>query len=52
MAQYYNNATGETYKLNGVSSLKQAWDLAEFVCSRNNWNISMFCHDVKVKYER
>jgi hypothetical protein len=51
MATYTNKATGETYKLNGVNSLEQAWNLAEFVCRRNNWNLSMFCFDVNVKYE-
>lgn len=51
MATYTNKATGETYTLKGIKSLKQAWKLAEFVCRRNNWNFSMFCFDVKVKYE-
>lgn len=49
-ATYHNTATGETYTLKGVKSLEAAWDLAEFVCRRNNWNLSMFCNDVKVKF--
>lgn len=48
-AVYYNRATEETYKIRGVRDLEQAWNLAEFVCNRNNWNLSMFCHDVQVK---
>jgi len=51
MATYTNKATGEKYTLKGVKSLEQAWNLAEFVCRRNNWNFSMFSCDVKVKYE-
>jgi hypothetical protein len=51
MATYFNKATGETYTLKGVNSLKQAWNMAEFVCKRNDWNLSMFCNDVRVKYE-
>lgn len=50
-ATYINKATSEIYKLRGVKSLEQAWNLAEYVCNRNNWNYSMFCNDVTVKYE-
>lgn len=49
MAIYTNTATGEVYQLAGVKSLGQAWNLAEFVCRRMNWNLSMFSYDVKVK---
>lgn len=52
MVIYTNNATGETYTLKGVCSLKQAWNLAEFVCQRNNWNLSTFCFDVTVKFSK
>lgn len=51
MTTYTNTATGETYKLSGVNSLEQAWNLAEFVCRRNNWNLSTFCSDVRVKFQ-
>ena len=47
-ATYRNTATGETYKLSGVKNLRQAWEMAEFVCRRNGWNFAMFCNDVKV----
>lgn len=50
MATYFNKATGETYRLAGVVSLEQAWSLAGFVAGRNGWNISMFSHDVTVKF--
>lgn len=51
MATYTNKATNEVYTLRGVKSLEQAWNMAEFVCRRNNWNLSMFCYDVTVKFE-
>lgn len=50
MATYINKATGEIYTLKGIISLKQAWNMAEFVCKRNNWNLSMFHFDVVVKF--
>lgn len=50
MATYFNKATRETYTLRGITSLKQAWNMAEFVCERNNWNLSMFSYDVVVKF--
>jgi len=49
MATYTNKATNETYRIGGVKNLAQAWNLAEFVCHRMNWNLSMFSYDVKVK---
>ena len=49
MATYTNKATGETYNLGGVKSLKKAWSLAAFVASRNGWNLSMFSYDVTIK---
>jgi hypothetical protein len=39
MGTYTNKSTQETYLIKGVSSLEQAWSLAEFVCKRNNWNL-------------
>jgi len=51
MATYTNKATGETYKMGGVKNLEQAWNLAEFVCNRKNWNFEMFCNDVKVTFK-
>lgn len=51
-ATYTNKATNEVYIINGISSLKQAWNISEFVCKRNNWNHSMFCNDVKVKISK
>lgn len=51
-ATYKNNATGETYKLNGVANLATAWNMAAFVCRRNNWNLEMFCNDVTVKLSK
>ena len=51
MATYTNTATKETYRLRGVNSLEHAWSLAEFVCKRNGWNLSMFCYDVKVNFQ-
>ena len=48
-ATYTNKVIKETYILCGVKSLEQAWKLADFVCSRNNWNLSMFSYDVIVK---
>jgi len=48
-AVYHNRATGETYRLCGIKDLVQAWDLAPLVCTRNNWNLSMFSYDVQVK---
>ncbi|TXI89611.1 MAG: hypothetical protein E6Q36_03125 [Chryseobacterium sp.] len=48
-AVYYNQATKETYELGGVTNIQQAYDLYKFVCSRNNWNPSMFTYDVIVK---
>lgn len=49
MATYTNTALNETYELGGINNLEQAWDMAEFVCNRNNWNLSMFSYDVRVK---
>lgn len=49
IATYYNKATNETYKLAGIQNVQQAYDVYEFVCRRNNWNPSMFTHDVSVK---
>lgn len=48
-AVYFNEATKEEHKISGVKNLKQAWNLAEFVCGRKKWNLSMFCVDVTVK---
>ena len=47
-ATYQNKATKETYNLGGVSGIEQAWNLASFVCYRNNWNIEAFTRDVRV----
>lgn len=49
IAVYYNVALNETYKIGGVRDLEQAWDLAEVVCRRNQWNLAMFNYDVRVK---
>lgn len=51
MATYENIATGETYKMGGVKNMEQAWDLAEFVCRRNDWNLETFALDVKVTFK-
>jgi hypothetical protein len=51
-AIYTNTATNETYTLAGVKSISEAWNLASFVCSRNGWNFSMFCEDVRVKLSK
>lgn len=48
-AIYHNVVLNETYKISGVKDLREAWNLAEFVCYKNNWNISMFSYDVRVK---
>jgi hypothetical protein len=48
-ATYTNKALNETYTINGVRGTEQAWDLAAFVCRRNNWSLSMFCNDVTIK---
>ena len=47
-ATYTNKATGEVYKLGGLSGLSHAWNMAEFVCIRNGWNLSMFTYDVTI----
>jgi hypothetical protein len=51
-AVYYNRATKETYRLGGIADLESAWNMASFVCSRNNWNLGMFHIDVKVSIEK
>lgn len=51
-AVYFNKATYETYELGGVSNIQQAYNLYDFVCSRNNWNPAMFTHDVVVKIKK
>jgi hypothetical protein len=51
-AIYQNKATKETYKLGGVSGIEQAWNMANFVCNRNNWNIEMFHTDVRVSIKQ
>ena len=48
-AVYFNRAKNETYELGGIANIQQAYDLYKFVCSRNNWNPSMFTYDVIVK---
>ena len=50
MATYYNKATNQTYKINGVESLDKAWSLYKFVCARNGWNPETFCMDVRVSF--
>ncbi|WP_165585177.1 hypothetical protein [Chryseobacterium soli] len=48
-AVYFNQAKKETYELGGITNIQQAYDLYKFVCSRNNWNPSMFTYDVIVR---
>jgi len=48
-ATYTNKQTKENYQIGGVKGLEQAWNLAEFVCNRNNWNLEMFSYDVIVR---
>lgn len=50
-AIYFNNATGETYKLSGVDNIQHAYNLYKVVCNINNWNPSMFTYDVTVKLQ-
>lgn len=51
IATYTNKATGEVYTLGGIRDLEHAWNMAEFVCNRNNWNLSKFTQDVTVKLQ-
>nr|BFF40253.1 hypothetical protein BACY1_20580 [Tenacibaculum mesophilum] len=48
-AIYTNKCTKEVYEIGGVKDLPQAWRLSNFVCSRMNWNLNMFCEDVIVR---
>jgi hypothetical protein len=47
-ATYKNTATKEVYELGGVKGISHAWQLANTVCDRTNWNFDVFHIDVKV----